>query len=80
MNLQEKQNIAEDIINQSVDSETSDDKANRNLQRLKERLNKLEEETYDLKVEQPKLPAINQPRNNMPEDVEMMSLENIGDE
>jgi len=35
MNLQEKQNIAEDIINQSVDSETSDAKANRNLEKLK---------------------------------------------
>lgn len=75
MNLQEKQNIAEDIINQSIDSETSEDKANRNLQKLKQRLSKLEAETYDLKVEQPTLPKINRGRGQMPEDVEMQSLE-----
>jgi len=38
-------------------------------------LNKLELETYDLKVEAPTLPPISGGNNNMPEDVELQSLE-----
>lgn len=59
MNLQEKQNIADNIHNQSVESSDADEKASRNLKKLKERLSKLEEETYDLTIEKPSsLPAI----------------------
>ena len=79
MSLAEKQNIAEDIINQSVDSETSDDKASRNLKKLKERLDKLEKETLDMHIEHPS-PSAHPPidgQNKLPEDVEMQSLEDV---
>ena len=66
MSLAEKQNIAENIIDQSIDSETSDDKASRNLRKLRERLDKLEKETLDMKVEQPSPSVLPPLSSNLP--------------
>jgi oligoendopeptidase F len=66
MSLQEKQNIAENVMNESVESELNE-KAEEKLSKLMARLQRLEKETNQLD-EKP------QP---LPEDQEMEDIDNI---
>ena len=66
MSLQEKQNIAENVMNESVESELNE-KAEEKLSKLMARLQRLEKETNQLD-EKP------QP---LPEDKEMEDIDNI---
>ena len=73
MSLQEKQNIAENVLDESIDSQLNE-KAEEKLTKLMARLNKLEKETSQL--DDPVI-AKGQKDNNMPEDEEMEDLENL---
>lgn len=73
MNLQEKQNLAENVLDESVESQLNE-KAEEKLSKLMARLNKLEKETN--KIDEPASKTKNQ-RNDLPEDEEMDDIDNL---